>query len=323
VTQEGAEVVLRFPFPSRTTTGDPLTSLTSVTVLREITPAPPGMQPPPPPEGEAREREERVFLSRAEVLADLPRAQLDAHTAGRDLVVRDSLVPLYGEKRLGRVFLRYGVTATRDGRRRGELSPLISLFPRVPPDRPLALAAAVEEGRVCLEWRPPAGMLDGSTPARVSGYVVYRRDLAEEAYTAPLATDLAFPVYVDESVRAGSGYVYTVRAAPAGTGSSVLGPPAAEVPVDTRDVFPPAEPQGLLVLAERDGNRLVWNPVLTPDLAGYIIHRAVAGTWQRLAVITDSTYVDRGAPAGSTYRVSSVDRAGNESARAAPAEEAR
>ena len=77
------------------------------------------------------------------------------------------MLPLFAEKRLGRVLLRYGVTATRDRRRVSPLSPLVSILPKVPPAEPSALHAAVEEGRVCLEWRPPAAMLDGSTPATV------------------------------------------------------------------------------------------------------------------------------------------------------------
>ena len=317
VSQEGGDVVLRFPFPTKTVQGTPLTNLTRVTVWRELVPAPAGARAPEPPkDGAEREREEKLFRQRAEAVRDLSREGLDEVTVGRELVVRDPMMPLYVEKRLGRVALRYGVTATRDRKRVSPLSPLVSIVPRVPPSLPVGLTATVEEGRVCLEWLPPREMLDGTTPVAVAGYAVYRRDAAEEGYDAPIGETLRSP-FVDESAAAGKDYVYTVRASPTADRPPVLGPAADEVRADTRDVFPPARPEGLLVLAEEGGNRLVWNPVLTRDLAGYRAYaRDGGGAWTRRADgLTDPAFYDAGAPAGRRYGVTAVDAAGNESPR--------
>ena len=318
VAQEGGDVVLRFPFPAKTVLGTPLTNLTRVTVFRELLPAPPGARAPEPPDGAAeREREEKLFRQRAETIRDLPREALDAVTVGSELVVRDPMLPLFLEKRIGRVFLRYGVTATRDRKRVSPLSPLVAIVPKVPPAEPVGLAATVEEGRVCLEWLPPDGMLDGSTPASVAGYAVYRREEAEESYGEWIGI-AARPPYVDTGIAAGKRYVYTVRAAPSADLPPVLGPAADEVAADTRDVFPPAVPEGLLVLQEEGGNRLVWNPGLARDLAGYRVWaRDGDGEWRRLADgLTDPAFFDRVAPAGRRYAVTAVDAAGNESGRA-------
>lgn len=317
VTQEGSDVVLRFPFPSKTVQGAPLTNLTRVTVWREIVPAATGARAPEPPkEAAEREREEKLFRQRAEAIRDLPRASLDEVTVGSEIVVRDSMLPLFLEKRLGRVFLRYGVTATRDVKRVSPLSPLVSVAPRVPPSEPRGLAATVEEGRVCLEWLEPAGMLDGSTPAAVAGYAVYRRDVSDDAYGEPIGVAVRSP-YVDATAAAGKRLLYTVRAAPTADRPPVLGPAADEVLADTRDVFPPGAPEGLLVLAEEKGNRLVWNPVLARDLAGYRVWaRDGEGAWRLLADgLTDPAWWDAGAPPGRRYGVTAVDASGNESTR--------
>jgi hypothetical protein len=95
-------------------------------------------------------------------------------------------------------------------------------------------------------------------------------------------------------------------------------PAADEVVADTRDVFPPAVPEGLLVLQEEGGNRLVWNPGLARDLAGYRVWaRDGDGEWRQLADgLTDPAFFDRVAPAGRRYAVTAVDAAGNESGRA-------
>lgn len=317
VTQEGGDVVLRFPFPSRTVQGTPLTNLTRVTVLREIVPSTAGARAPEPPtEAAERERAEKLFRQRAETLRDLPREALDEFTVGSELVVRDPMLPLFAEKRLGRVLLRYGVTATRDRRRVSPLSPLVSIAPKVPPAEPVDLRATVEEGRVCLEWLPPGGMLDGSTPVSVAGYAVYRREEAEDAYGDWVGVAGRSP-FVDSGVAAGKRYVYTVRAAPSPDLPPVLGPAADEVVADTRDVFPPKVPEGLLVLSEEDANRLVWNPVLARDLAGYRVWaRDADGDWRLLADrLTDPAYRDAAPPPGRRYAVSALDAAGNESAK--------
>jgi hypothetical protein len=317
VTQEGGDVVLRFPFPAKTVQGAPLTNLTKVSVYREVVPAPAGARAPEPPkEAVERERQEKLFRQRAEAIREMPRAELDDVTVGSEIVVRDSMVPLFLEKRLGRVSLRYGVTATRDRNRVSPLSPLVSIVPRVPPSVPRGLAATVEEGRVCLDWLPPAEMLDGTVPATVAGYAVYRRDPGEAAYDEPVGI-VVRPPFVDEGVPAGKRFVYTVRGAPTVDRPPVLGPAADEVVADTRDVFPPGSPEGLLALSEETGNRLVWNPVLARDLAGYRVYaRDGGGEWRRLAEgLTDPSFYDAGAPRGRKYGVTAVDAAGNESPR--------
>jgi hypothetical protein len=321
VAQEGSDAVLRFPYPSKTSSGSPLQGLTKVTVYRELLPAQQGARVPPSPSGPQRDREEKQFLTRAEKVVELERAELDRFTSGGELIVRDSLSALFSGKRLGRVFLRYGVTATRDRKKVSELSPLVAVRPLAPPDAPDGLAALVTEGRVCLEWQPPTAMLDGSTPVVIGGYAIFRRECvpgAEPVYEDPIGfAKTAW--HVDDQVQPDRVYCYTVRAAPSEEKPVVLGPPALEVAVDTRDVYPPPAPEGFQVLPEIDGNRLVWNPVLAPDLHHYVLYRrgGAPPAWEPLSVSeTGTTWFDAGAPPDAVYAVSSVDRAGNESARA-------
>ncbi len=315
ISQEGSDVVLRFPYPSVTNGGETLTNLTKVTVVREIAGAREGQKAPPaPPDAAQREREEKAFRSRAETIAELSPSDLDAVTVGPDIVFRDPLIPLYREKRIGRVMLRYAVTATRDKKRVSDLSEIASILPRVPPDRPLRVVATVEENRVCLDWWPPAAMLDGATQTVVAGYAIYRREAGEEEYDEkPLGVALSGVTYVDETVRPDRVYVYTVRAAPVAELPLILGPPADQVSVSTKDVFPPPAPEGLLVLVESGGTRLVWNPSLAPDLAFYRVYRLDGGVRTRLAdELKDPLFFGAGEK-GRVYGVTAVDKAGNES----------
>jgi hypothetical protein len=318
--QDGSDVVLRFPRPSKTVQGEPLTSLTKVTIYREVQAAREGARILPPAKGGAeRTREEKEFRTRAAVLRELSPDDLQDFAFGDEVLYRDSLLPLYREKRLGRVLLRYAVTATREKKRVSDLSPVIGILPVVPPGRPLFLRAIVEEKRVCLEWLPPDEMLDGGRPGRAGAYAVYRKDLGQEWYEDPIAVVKDVTSYVDEAVRPDRKYLYTVRGAPAAETPLLLGAPADEVLADTVDVFPPPAPDGLLVLAEEGGVRLVWNPVLAPDLAAYRVYRKESGlpAWTRVGDgLKETVFFDGSGRPGAQYGVTAVDLSGNESPRA-------
>jgi hypothetical protein len=320
VSQDGSDVVVRFPLPSVTAQGDPLTALRKVTIYREVQAAREGVRPlPAPPAAPERERQEKDFRARAAVLAELSRADLDEWTVGGDVLFRDSLLPLYKEQRLGRVLLRYAVTATREKKLVSDLSPIAGIVPVVPPGRPLFLRAAVEEKRVCLDWLPPEEMLDGTRPGRAGAYAVYRKEAGEEWYEEPVAFVKEDTSYVDVTARPDRHYLYTVRAAPSDEKPPLLGPAADEIAVDTADVFPPPAPDGFLVLREEAGARLVWNPVLVPDFASYRVYRREPGAsgWARAADgLKETTWFDAPARPEARYAVTALDRSGNESPRA-------
>ena len=320
VYQDGSDVVIRFPLPTVTAQGDPLTALRKVTVYREVQAAREGVRPlAPPPAAAERERQEKEFRTRATVLADLARADLDEWTVGNHVLYRDSLLPLFKEQRLGRVLLRYGVTATREKKLVSNLSPIVGIVPVIPPGRPLFLRAAVEETRVCLDWLPPEEMLDGTRPGRAGAYAVYRRVAGDEWYEEPVAFVKGTTSYVDASARPDRLYLYTVRAAPSDEKPPLLGPAADEILVSTADVFPPPAPDGFLVLREGGRARLVWNPVLVSDFVSYRVYRKEPGTatWTRVAdSLKETAWFDAESPPETRYAVTAIDRSGNESARA-------
>ncbi len=333
LSQEGADVVLRFPYPTRTATGEELSGLSEVTVWREILSAPGGANPQAPKpltNPEERAREERTFRQNAVKVASLSRNELDESTLGTDIVYRDSLVPLYRERGIGRVFLRYAVTASRGRKDASPLSPLAALLPRVPPEAPDVVFATVEENQVCLEWPKPAGMLDGSKPARIAAYAVFRRLESDDAYeSTPLGTESRGEFYIDRTAAPEKRYRYTVRAVPALADAFILGPPSLEVKVDTKDVFAPPPPGGLLVLSEEAGTRLVWNPVPARDLAGYRIYRRATegGAFEKIAEVKEElSYLDKITlvPGAKTrWAVTAFDARGNESARSEASGDAR
>ena len=96
----------------------------------------------------------------------------------------------------------------------------------------------------------------------------------------------------------------------------------ADVPPDIEDVTAPAAPGGLSVQAEgRYVTRLRWDAVGAADVHHYNVYAAAGDAVQvnqerLIASPSDTEYVDWGLKAGQgyAYRVTAVDRAGNESA---------
>ncbi|WP_337062108.1 pectinesterase family protein [Kineococcus sp. G2] len=85
----------------------------------------------------------------------------------------------------------------------------------------------------------------------------------------------------------------------------------------TADTTAPAAVRSLKAKGSTSGVSLSWSKGSEKDLAGYRVYRATAdGEFQLLTTATSAKHTDKSAPAGftSTYRVTAVDRAGNESA---------
>ncbi len=156
-------------------------------------------------------------------------------------------------------------------------------------------------------------------PVEIGGYRVYRRPLTQEEYEAPLtATAVPGTSFVDMTAPYGVELAYTVRAVLA-KNPKIEGLPAEEVVAVPRDVYPPKAPTRVDALSEGNLVRLLWDPVDTPDLAGYLVFRSEAGgapVQLTKDPILDPFFNDPTARVGRRYRytVLAVDRAGNRSA---------
>jgi hypothetical protein len=130
------------------------------------------------------------------------------------------------------------------------------------------------------------------------------------------------PEYVDKTTNYGSIYKYFVQAI---TANDLRQSEVSEVVAITpRDDFPPAVPGGLSAVAGVSAIELAWQRNTEDDFRGYNVYRSIEGAaFERVAALIDApAYSDGQVEAGKRYRytVSSVDQAGNESARPEPVE---
>lgn len=191
----------------------------------------------------------------------------------------------------------------------------IPLTPVAPP--PAGLRTTVEANGVRLSWNPPAA---GNEVA------VYREEL--DSSGKPVAAERRLAVvpaaqnsYLDDAVSWNRTYLYWVRSVAGKTTAQVESANSTLVRVTPRDVFPPAVPMALQAVLSVGARAvdLSWEPVTTPDLAGYRVYRRVPGaSWQPLGtgLVLTPVYRDEQPPEGPVeYAVTAIDHAGNESQR--------
>ncbi len=217
-------------------------------------------------------------------------------------------------------------------------SNVVSLRVLAPPPPVRGLVATVTETAVDLAWTPPPQLPVGAT---LAGYRVYRTDMSpasvSEGRAAPspatpqLLGPAASPAFRDSSVELGRTYLYQVSVVAVYEGDTVESALSAPLEVAARDVFPPAPPVNLVAVFVPAGAQapaqveLSWSISPEPDWAGYRVYRsdspAAPGLLLNQELLLSPTFRDMSVVPGRqyAYRVTSVDRAGNESAQSASA----
>lgn len=303
-TQQGTNILLSFPV-SKQTRSDKLKRV-DIYRLVEQTSAPLALP-------------EEEFASRATVIASLSDNELPSQTS---TVSFTDPIDFKGQNRGTR--LRYAVRLINQSDRPADLSNYATLTPlgtvATAPGKPEAEVAQYD---IQLRWAPPTGNLDGSAPANVFGYNLYRRQAG--VLTKVNRSVLKETRYTERQFAFGTRYEYVVRAlslpregAPAtelveSDDSAV----AAVTPVDT---FPPSAPASITIASRGGIVSLFWPANPEPDVVGYNIYRSEdEKSWIKITArpITTITFNDRQVQAGKRYfyRISAIDNAGNESTR--------
>ncbi len=205
---------------------------------------------------------------------------------------------------------------SRKGRQAG-WSNFVTLKVVAPLEMPRDVRAEAVPNGVRISWQAPPGrfrvLRRGGTAAQpqLNAAAIGETDSAE---------------YVDKTAEFGQTYRYSVEAIRSEVkgGGGAASERSPEVEIHPEDHFPPAVPAGVTAIASTGSIEIAWEQNSEADLAGYRIYRADgAGEFVRIGDTQQApNYSDRQIRSGVRYRyaVSSVDKAGNESAQSPPAE---
>lgn len=191
-----------------------------------------------------------------------------------------------------------------------EWSNLVALKIFEPLEVPSGIAAEPRASSIHLTWK-------SSRPAPGASWRIYRKAEADPEFK--LMGKAETRDWDDTAVEYGAEYNYFVQqVAPAGGGIEAESELSEVTTLKYGDVFPPAVPVGLTVIAGIRTIEVAWSTVPAPDLRGYIVYRASGDqAFAKLGdIVTSPSYTDRSVDPGKSYRyrVSAIDQLGNESA---------
>jgi len=308
--QVSNNVVLSVSLPVQNVDGSAVTTLRSVDVFRLAEDSTKGESPAAIPEAE--------FLKQAVRILSIPASRFSDYLQEKTFLIRDGLSAA-GEPGKEYPVFRYAVLFVNNKNQAAGLSNEVLIRPVPIPSPPTGLSAEVTENLIRLKWLPPSENMDGSKPARIAGYNVYRSEDPRRFPSIPLNPDPAQnPAYEDRDFQYDRTYYYAVSVV-----GNIKNPYAESQLSDvfstvTRDIFPPLPPEGFTALFDGKGVVLLWAASASGDVAGYRIYRIEEGTNARQPLqsdlITALNYRDGRSDWKGRYGIVAVDTHGNESA---------
>ncbi len=300
--QQGTSIILSFPVAKETRTD----KLKRVDIYRLI-------EPVSNPQGITEED----FSIRAALVTSLSDSQLPGNTT-----IVTYVDPIDFKIANDQTRYRYAVRLINRDDRPADLSNYATLTPlSTVAEPPLGLNSVVTQTQVEIIWQPPAANLNGSQPANIFGYNLYRREGKQivKVNKEPLKE----PRYVEKQFQFGTKYEYIARALSLPRSGAPLTEiiesneslPLAITPLDT---FPPTAPNSITIASRGGIVSLFWPANPEPDVIGYNIYRSEdSNTWKKITArpITTITYSDKQVQSGKRYyyQITAVDNAANES----------
>jgi len=319
--QAGDGVLLTFTMPGKSTLGDKLKEVPTVEILRGAKKS----------DGTKDEKSFRVADT-------VPGALIAGYVAQGKVQFMDPIAPeeMRGKASVTTVYrVRMRVSDKKTSANSNDVE--LRLY-RVA-ERIATIETSVSENTIELKWTAPARTSGGEALSGALEYHVYRGELqansvASEAkefrvgdwkiLPAQIGT-AGQPEYKDANFDFGKNYGYVVRTL-IGTGEGAVESSDSAVAVVTpKDIFPPAKPEGVVAAVLRGfaaGEAVVdlsWSISVETDLAGYRVYRSeeesARGELITAKLLPTPAYRDASAKVGKKYwyRVTAVDRAGNES----------
>jgi hypothetical protein len=166
-----------------------------------------------------------------------------------------------------------------------------------PPAAPAQVDVKFTEQHYQITWIPPSAD-PASAPVTFNVYVGDERTALNQSPATAAA-------YEHGPVRFGDEQCFRVRSVQVIDNVALESAPSQPGCVVARDIFPPAAPAGLQIVAGPDGVSLSWNANSEPDLGGYLVLRgeATGDTLQPLTKepVTETSYRDTPVTSGVRY----------------------
>ncbi|MDH3492601.1 MAG: hypothetical protein OEM82_03560 [Acidobacteriota bacterium] len=185
---------------------------------------------------------------------------------------------------------------------------------------PSDVEASVSQTAVSIAWSAPALNLDGTSPANLIGYNIYRA-LASGPAVLLNKKPVTSTKFDDETFEFGKTFLYFVRAVSLGRNAESVESFSSEtIAISPVDTFKPAPPEAVTIAAAPSEVSIFFAFNLEKDIAGYRVFRSTdpsipKADWQPLTqdLLDVNTFQDQTVVRGVVYYyfVVAIDTAGN------------
>lgn len=187
---------------------------------------------------------------------------------------------------------------------------------------PADIKATATQNAVVVEWTAPGANLDGTAPANILGYNVFRTtDKRGERAELLNENPVAETRFEDQDFVFGTVYRYFVRSVSLGRNAESVESFGSDVfEIRPLDSFKPSPPEALTVAAAPSVISVFFAFNLEPDVVGYQVFRSTdpavdKNRWTKVsgATMESNTFQDKNVTAGVEYfyYVVAIDSAGN------------
>lgn len=258
---------------------------------------------------------EDEFASRSNIIQTLSIKPTDF--GGKTLSFDDQL-----EFAAQKVRLRYAIRFANASGQKASFSNFLLIEPaaNIAAD-PTELKAGVAQDAITLTWSAPAANIDGSTPASILGYNVYRSASEKEAGRLLNKAPITKTEFRDEFFEFGKQYFYFVRAVSVGlTSEPVESSESNILNFKAVDTFPPSAPSSITLAAGQGVISIFFAINPEKDIAGYRIFRSTdreadRTKWELITpeLLSKNTFQDTRVESGKQYfyYIIAADKAGN------------
>jgi hypothetical protein len=325
--QAGNSVVLTFALPKEMPDHRPLNRTPSIDIYRDFESAPATPEPPP-----------TASLHRT-LLVTIPGSLVDQYSDRGHIRYVDTLRPDDFTKHPDGVAVYMVRTfASSKAPSADSNAALVRVFPA--PDAIADLKAQMtHDSGVVLTWTAPQKTLTGSASSIV-GYRIYRAEALPGTANAPVSVENLKPTspfarigeiaatssqFSDPQFDLSKTYVYSVRSMVKYSAEPLESDDSNLAVITPRDTFPPAAPEGLIVVVvtAQPGTpahlELSWAISPETDIAGYNVYRSeqanIARSRLNSELLLTPSFRDMNVLPGHSYfyTVTAVDRSANES----------
>jgi hypothetical protein len=187
--------------------------------------------------------------------------------------------------------------------------------------QPTSLVAEASQEAIHISWNKPEANIDGSKPASVLGYDIYRSTSEKEPAKLLNRAPVTTTEFDDRFFDFGKDYYYFVRALSVGTQSEPIeGAESNIVKFKAIDTFAPAPPSSITVAAAPGMISIFWAVNLETDVVGYRVYRSTErdlpmAQWTLLTpdLLKTNTFQDARVESGKAYYyyLTATDKYGN------------